>query len=102
MDQSILGIATLFHVHAEIHVSKHDSLQGLLPAPVPLAGDDIVQGLQRGGLLAYCNELIGTLERIFGLGKCAPAPVVSGHGCCTMESRLLASWVSNTAVIGCP
>jgi hypothetical protein len=77
---SHLGKASLLQLDAQVDILEHDGLQYLLPRPMALAGDNIVQSLQRRMGLANSDQLIGPLERVLRLGERRAAPLVARHG----------------------
>lgn len=80
VNQSVLGNSALLQLDAEVQMLEHDSLKNLLPSSVPLAGDDIVQGLKGCLLLAHLYELISNLESILRLKERGSAPEEARHG----------------------
>mmetsp|Transcript_8542 Transcript_8542/g.23111 ORF Transcript_8542/g.23111 Transcript_8542/m.23111 type:complete len:535 (-) Transcript_8542:260-1864(-) len=80
VDQRILDLPGLLHLHGQVHVLVHDILQRFRPvALVALVRDRVMKRLQRALLLADSNKLFGSLERILRLERHSPA-VEPAHG----------------------
>ena len=58
--ESLLGYVTLLEVDTQLQVLLHDGFVDLLPCPVLLALDDIVERVQGPLLLPHINELCTT------------------------------------------
>ena len=55
--ESFLGNVALLEFHAQLEVQLHDGLVDLLPRPVLLALDDIVQSVKSPLLLIHLDKL---------------------------------------------